>query len=136
MMMSQRSQPRTSISARLVGRNLAGCAPAGFCLTLENMGLAVCTPAIRPDPSPYVDGNINLGLVALNQQGNAVARPRHFSLQVSHRRNARSIDPQHHIARLQPGGQGRTGNVFYEQPAARVELLLLLGVERPDGESQ
>src|SRR5258707_15474116 len=133
MMMSQRSQPRTSISARLAGRNPAGGAPAGFCSTLENTGVAVCTPAIRPDPSPYVDGNINLGLVALNQQGDAVARPRHLTLEVGHRGDARSVDPQHHITRLQPGGQGRTGNLFDQQPAARVELLLLLGVERPDG---
>src|SRR5579859_2676455 len=119
MMMSQRSQPRTSISARLVGKNLAGCAPAGFCSTLENKGVAVCTPAIRPDPSPYVDGNINLGFVALNQQGDAVARPRHLTLEVRHRGNARSIDPQHDVARLQPGGQGWTGNIFDDQPAAR-----------------
>src|SRR5579863_1660279 len=133
MMMSQWSQPRTSISARLTGRNLAGCAPARFCSTLENKGMAVCTPAIRPEPSPYVDGNINLGLVALNQQGDAVPRPRHLTLEVRDRGNARSIDAQHHIARLQPCGQGGTGYIFDEQTAASVQLLLLLGVERPNG---
>src|ERR1700694_3135975 len=136
MMMSHRSQPRTSISARLVGRNAAGSKPAALSLTRENKGVAVCTPAIRPDLSPYVDGNIDLLLVALNQQCDAAARPRDLSLEVRHRGDPRSIDPQHHVPRLQPGGQRRTRDVFDDQPAAGVELLLLLGVERPDGNAE
>src|SRR5260370_7492949 len=107
MVMSQGSQPRTAISARLVGRNRAGCAPAGFCSRLENKGVAVCTPAIRPDPSPYVDGNINLGLVALNQQGDAVPRPRHLPLEGRHRGDARSIDPNPPIPPLNPAAEPR-----------------------------
>ena len=68
MMMSQRSQPSASISARLVGRKAAGLdAGAVLPLRLENKGVAVCTPAIKPDPSPYVDGNVDLGVIALNQ---------------------------------------------------------------------
>src|ERR1700732_5515998 len=98
MMMSQRSQPRTSISARLVGRNAAVSRAAAFSLTRENKGVAVCTPAIRPDLLPYVDGHVDLLIVALDQQSDVVTRPRHFSLQVRHRGNSRSIDPEHHVA--------------------------------------
>src|ERR1700722_19311588 len=112
MMMSQCSQPRASISARLAGRNAAGFKPAAFSLTLENKGVAVCTPAIRPDLLPYVDGNVDLLLVALDQQGHAVARPGDFPLEVRHRGHPRTVDPQHHVARLQPRGQSRTRNVF------------------------
>src|ERR1700738_4739915 len=119
MMMSHRSQPRTSISARLVGRNAAGSKPAALSLTRENKGVAVCTPAIRPDLSPYVDGNIDLLLVALNQQCDAAARPRDPSPPARH-----------------PGRQRRTRDVFDDHPAAGVELLLLLGVERPDGNAE
>src|SRR5258708_32446101 len=102
MMMSERSQPRPSISARVAGRNPAGGAPAGFCSTLENTGGAVCTPAIRPDPSPYVDGDINLGPVALNQPGGAVARPRHLTLEVGHRGDARAVRPHDRLPRPRP----------------------------------
>src|SRR5260370_23619292 len=136
MMMSQISQPRTSISARLVGKSAAGLKPAAFSLTLGNKGLAVCTPAIRPDLLPYVDGNVDLLLVALDQQGDAAARPRDFSLQVRHRGDPRSIDPQHHVACLQPGGQRRTRNVFDDQPAPGMQFLLFLGIERPDGNAE
>src|ERR1700716_1981713 len=108
MMMSQRSQPRSSISARLAGRNRAGLTPARFCLTLENKGVAVCTPAIRPDLLAYVDGDVNLGLVALDQQRDVAARLRDLPLQIRHRCDARSIDPPHYVASLQAGGQLRT----------------------------
>src|SRR5450432_4063902 len=100
MMTSHRSQPRASISARLVGRNLAGAIPARSCLTLENKGLAVCTPAIRPDSSAYVDGNIPLCLIPLNQQGDAVARPCHLPLQVRHGGDVRAVDAEDHVASL------------------------------------
>src|ERR1700735_4645147 len=136
MMMSQRSQPRASISARLVGRNRAGWTPAQRCPRLENKGVAVCTPAIKPDPSPYVDGNIDLGVFALNQQRKAVARPGDFSLQLRHRGDARSIDSQAHTARLQSGGQRRSRDIFDEQPAPRVHLLLLLRIELTDRQAQ
>src|ERR1700688_3301876 len=136
MMMSQRSQPRTSISARLVGKNAAGLKPAAFSLTLGNKGVAVCTPAIRPDLLPYVDGNIDLLVFALDQQGDAVARPCDLSLQLRHRGYPRTIDPQHHVARLQPGGQRRTRNLFDDQPAPGVQFLLLLWLERPDGHAE
>src|SRR5216684_6352084 len=124
MMMSHRSQPRTSISARLVGKNAAGSKPAALSLTLENKGVAVCTPAIKPDLSPCVDGNIDLLLVALDQQSHAAARPRDLSLQVRHRGHPRPVDSQHHVARLQPGGQRRTRDVFDDQAAPGVQLLL------------
>src|ERR1700678_4756727 len=136
MMMSQRSQPRASISARLVGRNRAGWTPAQRCPRLENKGVAVCTPAIRPDPSPYVDGNIDLGVFALNQQRDAVAGPGDFSLQFRHRRDARSVDPQDHVARLQSGGQRRARDIFDEQPAPRVHLLLLLRIYVAERQAQ
>jgi hypothetical protein len=51
MMMSHCIQPSAVISARLLGRKVAGFTPAKFSFTLENKGLAVCTPAIRPDSS-------------------------------------------------------------------------------------
>src|ERR1700686_1087812 len=133
MMMSQRSQPRTSISARLGGKNAAGLKPAAFSLTLGNKGVAVCTPEIRPDLLPYVDGNIDLLVFALDQQGDAVARPRDLSLQVRHRGDPRTIDPHHPGSRLQPGGERRTRNLFDDQPSPGVQFLLLLGFERPDG---
>src|ERR1700723_3265909 len=136
MMTSQRSQPSASISARLGGRKPAGRTPAGSRPKLENKGVAVCTPAIRPDPSPYVDGNIDLGVFALNQQRDAVAGPGDFSLQFRHRRDARSVDPQDHVARLQSGGQRRALDIFDEQPAPRVHLLLLLRVELANRQAQ
>src|ERR1700691_4717564 len=100
MIMSHCSQPSAAISARLLGKNVAGLTPATFSLGLANRGVAACTPAIRPDPSPYVDGEIQLGVVALDQQGDAVAGTRHFALEIRHAGHARSIDPKHHIPRL------------------------------------
>src|ERR1700677_4898223 len=136
MTMSQRSQQSASISARLVGRKAAGPTPADSRSRLDNKGVAVCTAAIRPDPSPYVDGNIDLGVFALNQQREAVAGPGNFPLQFRHRRDARSVDPQDHVARLQSGGQRRARDIFDEQPAPRVHLLLLLRIELADRQAQ
>jgi hypothetical protein len=83
-----------------VGRNGAGSTPARLSLALENKGVAVCTAAIKPDPSPYVDGNVDLGVFALDQQRDAAARPGDFPLQFRHRRDAGSVDPEDHVARL------------------------------------
>jgi hypothetical protein len=47
-MMSHRSQPSAAISAREVGRKVAGEEPATREL-LENRGAALCTAAIKPD---------------------------------------------------------------------------------------
>src|SRR5580698_4752156 len=117
MMMSHCSQPRAAISARLVGRNVAGLTPATVSSRPANRGVAACTPAIRPDPSPYVDGEIHLGVLALDQQGDAVAGTRHFALEIRHAGHARSIDPEHHIPRLHTGSQGGPGNILHDQPA-------------------
>src|SRR5271155_3369055 len=106
MTLSQQSHPNAPISAREVGKSPAGGAPARFSLTLVNKGAAVCTPAIRPDPSPDVDGIVALFLVALDQQGDAVARAGHFPLQILHRGDAGAVDAEHHVARLHPGSLG------------------------------
>jgi hypothetical protein len=48
MMTSHSGQPNAVISARVVGKNPAGEWP-GYLLALEKRGVAVCTPAIRPE---------------------------------------------------------------------------------------
>jgi hypothetical protein len=48
-MMSHCCQPSAVISAREVGRKVAGDEPATPELGLENRGAALCTPGIRPD---------------------------------------------------------------------------------------
>src|SRR5277367_4513501 len=136
MIMSHCVQPKAVISARLVGRNSAGCEPAECSLTLENKGAAVCTPAIRPECSAYVDRNVALGIIALNQQGDAVSGPRQLPLDVRHRRDLRPVDAEHHIARLQSRGQGRAGDILDYQAAARMQLALLIRIERPQRKPQ
>src|SRR5580698_1553067 len=113
MMMSHCNQPSAAISARLVGKNVAGLTPATVSLRLANRGVAACTPAIRPDPSPYVDGEVHLGVLALDQERDAVAGTRHFALQIRHAGHARSVDPEHHIPGLHTGSQGGSGHILH-----------------------
>src|SRR5579863_690557 len=136
MMMSHCTQPSAAISARLVGKKVAGLTPATVSLWPANRGVAACTPAIRPDPSPYVDGEIQLGVLALDQEGDAVAGTRHFALEIRHAGHARSIDPEHHISRLQAGSQGGPGYILHDEPALGVQFLLFVGSERPHGQAQ
>src|SRR5271165_4262799 len=105
-MMSHCCQPSASISAREVGRKAAGEEPAARTLVLENKGVALCTPGIRSDcaalvqqiRSPQVDGNIDLIVLALNQQRDVAPGPGYFAFQIGHGGHPSPIHAQYDVA--------------------------------------
>src|SRR5580692_7454362 len=111
MMTSHCAQPSAAISARVVGRKVAGVAPATRALLWENRGVALCTPAIRPEaqaevqqnPLSDIDRIVDLGVFALHQQSNVMPGPRDLALQVSDGCDPHSVDAQQHIAWLPAG---------------------------------
>src|SRR5450631_3541722 len=144
MMMSHCVQPSAAISAREVGRKVAGTEPATLPLFSENKGVALCTPAIRPEPafkynesqSSDIDGEIDLGVFALHQQCEVMSRAGDLALQVGDRGNPNPVDTQHHVPGLQSGGQCGSADIFDQQSALGVQFLLLTGLKRSQHEPE
>ena len=145
MMTSHCCQPSASISARVVGRKGAGRRPAASASDLENRGAAVCTPGLDPIPrrkyndnrSPEIDRNVDLRVVALNQQGDAMARRAPPPASIRPPWTRLPIDAQHHIARLQTGGQRRPADVLDDQVGRACAIpAVRSGFERPHREPE
>src|SRR5580693_8192182 len=144
MMTSHCAQPSAAISARVVGRKVAGVAPATRALLWENRGVALCTPAIRPEaqaevqqnPLSDIDRIVDLGVFALHQQSNVMPGPRDLALQVRDGCDPHSVDAQQDIAGLQTGGQCRPADVLNQQAALGVQFLLFAGLQRSQHQSE
>src|ERR1700730_8367848 len=154
MMTSHCCHPSASISARVVGRKAAAGAkaaagePAAVALRQENKGPAVCIAAsislrhpkslVQPKSlaSPHINGDINLSILALDQNRDAVPCTRDLALQIRHGRHARTIDSEYDVAGLQTRGERRAADVLHDQSTASMQLLLFIRFQGTHGKSQ